>query len=172
MTNPHPGRRNLRHLAFSIVFIAAGVALAPLTSFPVGFAKVNPTQAFLNVLAGVTVGPLWGGFVAYAVGQTRLLLGLGTVFAFPGGMVGAILAGIAWRWTRNLWLTALAEVVGTGLIGTALSAWLVAPLVQSKATFWVLLPGFGLSTVAGAALALMVIGTLKRAGVWTEEGHR
>ena len=102
----------------------------------------------------------------------NLRLGLGTVFAFPGGMVGAVLAGVTWKLTKNLFLTALAEVVGTGLIGTALSAWLVAPLVQSKATFWALLPGFGLSTLAGAILALVVIGTLQRAGVWARDGHR
>jgi energy-coupling factor transport system ATP-binding protein len=147
------------------VFIAAGVALAPFTSFPVGAAKVNPTQAFLNVLAAVTIGPLWGGFMAYAVGQARLVLGLGTVFAFPGGVIGAVLAGVTWKVTGNLVLTALAEVLGTGLLAPAVGGWLLAPLVQSKATFWALAPGFSLSTVAGAALALAVVGILKKAGV-------
>jgi len=165
------GRERLRKLAFTIVFIAAGVALAPLTSFPIGFAKVNPTQAFLNVLAAATVGPLWGGFMAFAVGQARLVLGLGTVFAFPGGMIGAILSGITWRLTGNLVLTALAEIIGTGLLGTALSAYLVAPLIQSKATFLALLPGFALSTLSGALLALAVVATLQRAGVWRERGR-
>lgn len=158
-------RERLRQLAFTIVFISVGLALAPFTSIPVGFAKINPTQQFLNVLAAVTIGPVGGGFVAFAVGELRILWGLGTVFAFPGGMIGAILSGVTWRLTGNLWLTALAEVLGTGLLGTAFAAFLVAPLIHSPATFWALFPGFGLSTLTGATLAVAVIGILRRAGV-------
>ena len=158
-------RERLRRLAFVIVFIAVGLALAPFTSFPVGFAKVNPTQAFINVLAAVTIGPVGAGFVAFAIGELRVLWGLGTVFAFPGGMIGAILAGITWRLTGSVILTALAEVIGTGLLGTAFSAFLVAPLIHSPATFWALFPGFSLSTLAGSILAVLVVGVLRRAGV-------
>jgi len=131
----------------------------------VGFAKVNPTQAFINVLAAVTIGPVGGGFVALAIGELRLLWGLGTVFAFPGGMIGAVLAGITWRLTGSLLLTALAEVIGTGILATAFSAYLMAPLIHSPATFWALFPGFGLSTLVGSLLAVFVVGLLRRAGV-------
>jgi len=159
------GRDQIRKLAFTIVFIAAGVALAPFTSIPVGFAKINPTQHFLNVLAAVSVGPIWGGFMAYAIGQTRILLGVGTIFAFPGGMIGAILSGITWRLTGNLILTALAEVIGTGVIGSAVCGFIVAPLIASKATFLALFPAFFFSTLAGSILAVVVIGILRKAGV-------
>jgi len=164
-TEPEKRRESLRKLAFTIVFIAVGLALAPFTSFPIGVAKVNPTQAFLNVLGAVALGPVGAGFVAFAVGEIRILWGLGTVFAFPGGMIGAVLAGLTWRWTRNLFLTALAEVFGTGVLAAIVSAFWVAPLAHSQVTFWALFPSFSLSTLIGAALALVVLGVLRRAGV-------
>lgn len=162
------GRRSLLiHVAFTIIFIAVGVALSPFTSIPLGFVKINPTQHFLNVLAAVTTGPLWGGFMAFAVGQCRIVLGVGTLFAFPGGMIGALLSGVTWKLTKNLYLTALGEVVGTGLIGSAVSAYIFAPLVQSKVTFLALFPAFGLSTLAGSLAAIFVLGVLKKSGLWT-----
>lgn len=165
MSQENKRRGFLLRIAFTIVFIAAGVALSPLTSIPIGFVKINPTQHFLNVLAAVTVGPLWGGFMAYAVGQTRILLGLGTLFAFPGGMIGAVVSGLVWRLTGNLYLTAAGEVVGTGLLGSAVSAFVFAPLINSKVTFGVLFPVFGLSTLAGSILAVLTILALRKAGV-------
>lgn len=155
----------LRRLAFAIVLIAVGVALAPFTSIPLGFAKVNPTQAFVNVLAAVAVGPAWGVFVAYGIGQIRLLLGLGTLFAFPGGMIGALLAGLLYLAFRRIPLAALGEVVGTGLVAPAFIGWVMAPAIHSQASFWALLPGFMASTLAGSLLAVAVAYTLRRTGL-------
>ncbi|MEA3407728.1 MAG: energy coupling factor transporter S component ThiW, partial [Chloroflexota bacterium] len=41
---------NTRKIAQAVILVAIGVALSPFTSFPVGIAKVNPTQHFVNVL--------------------------------------------------------------------------------------------------------------------------
>ncbi|HNY22054.1 MAG TPA: energy coupling factor transporter S component ThiW, partial [Treponemataceae bacterium] len=49
----------VRKTAYAIVFIALGVALSPFTSVPIGIAKINPTQHFLNVALATLLGPAW-----------------------------------------------------------------------------------------------------------------
>ena len=44
-----------RKVAYAVVLTAIAVALAPYTSFPIGIARVNPTQHFINVLMGKAI---------------------------------------------------------------------------------------------------------------------
>ncbi|MEJ2041625.1 MAG: energy coupling factor transporter S component ThiW, partial [Desulfosarcinaceae bacterium] len=106
----HPTRR----VAYAVVLVAIGVVLAPYTSFPIGIARINPTQHFINVLGAVLLGPAWAVGIATAIGAIRNVMGVGTLLAFPGGMIGALLAGLAYRYTRRLDLAAAGEIVGTG----------------------------------------------------------
>ena len=46
-----------RFIAQGVVFIALGVALAPFTSFPVGIARINPTQHFI-IAVPIEVEPI------------------------------------------------------------------------------------------------------------------
>ena len=86
-----------RKVAYAVVLVAIGVALAPYTSFPIGIAKVNPTQHFVNVLGAVLLGPWWAMTIAGVIGVIRNVMGVGTLLAFPGGMIGALLAGFLYR---------------------------------------------------------------------------
>src|SRR5919206_4196112 len=106
---------NTRRVAYSVVLAALAVVLSP-GSIPAGIAKLSPTQALINVLAGALVGPWWGLGVALVTSVVRNALGLGTPLAFPGSIFGVVLAGLAYRATRNVYLTALGELVGTGII--------------------------------------------------------
>ena len=81
-----------RTIAQAVILVAIGVALAPLTSFPLGIAKVNPTQHFVNILGAVLLGPWWAVAIAAIIGVIRNAMGVGTLLAFPGGMIGALLA--------------------------------------------------------------------------------
>ena len=98
-----------RKVAYAVVLVAIGVALAPYTSFPIGIAKVNPTQHFINVIGAVVLGPWWAVLVAMVIGIIRNALGVGSLLAFPGGMIGALLAGYMFVWRRldRLGLTGL-----------------------------------------------------------------
>ncbi|PJC74321.1 MAG: energy coupling factor transporter S component ThiW, partial [Syntrophobacterales bacterium CG_4_8_14_3_um_filter_58_8] len=118
-----------RKVAYAVVLAAIGVALAPYTSFPVGIAKVNPTQHFINVLAAVLLGPWWAVVTAAVIAVLRNVLGVGTLLAFPGGMIGALLAGLLYRQTRNIYAGAGGEIVGTGFIAPVVSAFLIAPFL-------------------------------------------
>jgi energy-coupling factor transport system ATP-binding protein len=73
-------------VAYAVVLVAIGVALAPYTSFPIGIAKVNPTQHFVNVLGAVLLGPWWAMTIAGVIGVIRNVMGIGTLLAFPGGI--------------------------------------------------------------------------------------
>jgi len=155
-----------RKAAYAVVLTAIGVALAPYTSFPVLIAKINPTQHFVNVLGAVLLGPWWALLIAAVIGAIRNAMGVGTLLAFPGGMIGAFLAGWFYRWKKNVIHAAIGEVAGTGLIAPVVSALFVAPVLMGKAIpFLALIPSFLASTIVGAILGVLGLRLLKRAGV-------
>ncbi|MBI5016148.1 MAG: energy coupling factor transporter S component ThiW [Deltaproteobacteria bacterium] len=153
-----------RRVAYAVVLAAVGVALAPFTSFPIGIAKVNPTQHFVNVLGAVILGPWWATLVAFVVAILRNALGVGTLLAFPGGMIGAFLAGFAFRATKSPYAAAAGEIAGTGLLAPLVGAALVAPVFMGRSIgFLALLPSFLASTVVGAVLGVLALRLLRRA---------
>jgi energy-coupling factor transport system ATP-binding protein len=155
-----------RKTAYAVVLVAIGVTLAPFTSFPIGIAKVNPTQHFVNVMAAVLLGPWWAALTAMVIWILRNAMGVGTLLAFPGGMIGAFLAGCAFRILRKPWAAAAGEIIGTGGIAPVVSALLVAPFLMGKAIpLLALVPSFACSTVAGALLGLLALRLLRRVGV-------
>lgn len=155
-----------RRTAYAVVLVAMGVALAPYTSIPAGIAKINPTQHFINVVAAVLLGPGWAVTVAGVIAVLRNVMGVGTLLAFPGGMIGALLAGLAYRYGRRLLPTAAGEVVGTGLIAPVVSALFVAPVLMGRTIpLLALVPSFLGSTLAGAVLGVMALRLLDRADI-------
>jgi len=155
-----------RSVAYAVVLVAIGVALAPYTSFPVGIAKINPTQHFVNVVAAVLLGPWWAVVIAGIIGVIRNAMGLGTLLAFPGGMIGAFLAGLFYRYTRKLWWGAAGEVIGTGFLAPVVCALFVAPVLMKKAIpLFALIPSFLGSSIAGAVLGVLAVNLLKRADI-------
>jgi energy-coupling factor transport system ATP-binding protein len=153
-----------RLLAYSVALAALAVALSPL-SIPTGVAKISPSQHFINVIAGALIGPWWGLAVAIVTSLVRNALGLGTALAFPGSIFGVVLAGLAYRYSRNVYLTALGEVIGTGLIGATVGAVLVAPYMMDKEiALTVLILPFLLSAAAGATLGIFGLRILQRLG--------
>jgi energy-coupling factor transport system ATP-binding protein len=154
-----------RTIAQAVILVAIGVALAPFTSFPVGIARVNPTQHFVNLLAAVLLGPWWAIALAAIIGAIRNAMGVGTLLAFPGGMIGALLAGLLYRRTKRVWAAAAGEIVGTGILGALVSGWLVAPfLMGTQMSMLVLLASFLGSTALGTALGWAALKLLERVG--------
>ncbi len=156
---------NTRHVAYAVVLVALGVALAPFTSLPIGIARVNPTQHFVNIVAAVLLGPWWAVGIAAIISVIRNALGVGTVLAFPGSMIGAFLAGYLYRYTRNLYLGALGEIVGTGIIAALVSALLIAPVfMQQETAIAALVASFLGSTILGTVLGILALRLLERTG--------
>ncbi len=159
-------KKNVKRTAYLIVFMALAIALAPFTSIPVGIAKINPTQHFVNVFLAVLVGTWWNVGAATGVSIIRNALGVGTLLAFPGSMIGACFSGLAFRLTGKTWAAAAGEIVGTGLVGPVVGSLLIAPgLMGKEIGIMALLPSFLLSSAAGSLLALAVINALEKARV-------
>ena len=55
----------------------------------------------INVLTAVYLGPRGGELIALVISALRNMLGLGTIFAFPGDIFGALLAGYLYRLFRK-----------------------------------------------------------------------
>jgi energy coupling factor transporter S component ThiW len=170
-------------LVLASCFTALGVVIAPFFHFIFLGTKAFPGQHFINALAGILIGPWWGALVAVFVGVIRNLLGVGTVFAFPGGVPGALIVGFAYKVTRRLrrrslrFSAALLEPVGTVMIGATLSLLLVAPMIgwepllalverlgwwPSLFTLWF---GWAISSVAGSVMGYVALLILEKAGL-------
>ena len=155
-----------RDVAYAVIFVAMAVALSPIF-IPVGIAKCFPAQHMINVIAAVMLGPVYAVGIATAAGIIRNLSGLGTLFAFPGGMIGALLAGLAYRGFKNIYAAGLGEIIGTGLLGALASAWIVAPLFMQKTmALATLIVAFGISTVGGTVIGILALHVLRKAGIW------
>ena len=146
-----------RKLTLAGILVAVAV-LGGLFSFPVLGSRCAPVQHLVNILAAVFLGPLWAVGVAFAASLLRNIAGLGSLMAFPGSMIGALLAGLAYCYTRRLALTCLAEALGTGFLG-ALAAYPVAALLMglNPASYTVYIVPFLLSTGAGSILAYVLL---------------
>src|SRR5512138_3377902 len=120
-----------RQVAYAVILTAIAVALSPF-SIPVGPTKVFPAQHMVNVLGAVMLGPWYAVAIAIAASILRNVMGTGSLFAFPGSMIGAFIAGDVVIATRNIYLAALGEIIGTGIIGALVSAMLVSPVFMGK----------------------------------------
>lgn len=153
----------VKKLAIASLLTAVAV-VGSLISFPVLGSRCSPVQHMVNILCAVFLGPWYGVACAFAASFLRNLLGLGTLLAFPGSMVGALVCGLTYWGTRNLGATCVGEVFGTGILG-GLAAWPIATLIlgQSVAA-WAYMGPFLISTVGGSIIAGAVLFALKRSG--------
>lgn len=156
-----------RKLALSGLLCAVGV-VGSFFSVPVFGSKCAPVQHVVNILCAVLLGPFYGVGVAFATSLIRNLLGLGSLMAFPGSMFGALLCGMTYHKTKNTWLTYLAEVFGTAVLG-GLCAYPVAILFMgvnaADVAFYAYIIPFLISTAAGAVLSALIIEGMKKANI-------
>lgn len=154
-----------RRLAFAGLLTALSVA-GSLIGFPVAGSKCAPVQHMVNVLAAVTLGPWWGVGIAFCASLLRNLMGLGTLLAFPGSMVGAFCCGGVYALSKKPSLTCLAEALGTSVLG-GLAAYPMAKFLMGAepAGLLVYVVPFFISTAAGSILAYGLLKILEKNGV-------
>ncbi|MDF2880700.1 MAG: energy coupling factor transporter component ThiW [Clostridiaceae bacterium] len=150
-----------RKLTFSALLTAIGVIAGNIIFIPVGVSKCFPVQHTINVLSAVILGPYYGVAIAFCISLIRNMVGTGSLLAFPGSMIGALLAGVIFYKTKNVMATAAAEVFGTGILG-GLLAFPISYFVLGKkvaALFYV--APFLISTVGGSIIAYFIIKILE-----------
>lgn len=143
------------------MLVALTVALSGF-AIPIGASKCYPIQHLVNVVCAIFLGPAYGVMAAFCTSLIRNLMGTGSLLAFPGSMVGAFCCGILYEKTKNLPLTYVGEVIGTGVIGGML-CFPVATLVMGKeaALFTYVMPFF-MSTACGTIMAVILVGALSK----------
>ena len=154
-----------RKLALAGVLTALAAA-GSLISFPVAGRQCAPVQHMVNILAAVTMGPGWGVGIAFCASLLRNLLGIGSLMAFPGSMIGAFCCGLVYAKWRKLGVCCLAEALGTGILG-GIAAYPVAEFLMGAgpAGLFVYVVPFLISTTAGSILAYLLITVLEKGGV-------
>nr|WP_272917886.1 MULTISPECIES: energy coupling factor transporter S component ThiW [Halobacillus] len=150
-----------RILTFMAVLVAIGTLGSQFLWFPAGVARAYPVQHAVNVIAAVVLGPLPAVAVAFVIGLLRFLLGLGTVLAFPGGMIGAFSAGVFYKLYARTSSAAAGEVFGTGVIGALAAVPLANWFMGSSAAVFAFLPSFLVSSLSGAVIAVFILSRVK-----------
>ncbi|MBM4332153.1 MAG: energy coupling factor transporter S component ThiW [Deltaproteobacteria bacterium] len=153
----------VRKLVLTALFAALAVLLSGI-HFPVGPTKVFPFQHMVNALAGVIIGPWYGALSALIAGIIRNAIGTGTIFAFPGGIPGAIVVGLMYRWMRKDWV-ALTEPLGTGVIGVLLVVLILSPLMGKEFAFVFFFTAFMASSIPGSIIGYFLLKTLRKTKV-------
>ena len=146
--------------------LCAVAVVGSLFSFPVLGSRCAPVQHTVNILCAVLLGPAYGVGVAFAASLIRNLFGLGSLMAFPGSMFGALLCGLVYWKSKNIFATLLGEVFGTSVLG-GLCAYPVAIFLMGKSAadiaFYAYIIPFLISTAVGAVIATILVYSLKEA---------
>ncbi len=155
---------NVKRMSLIAMLTAVGTVTAHLVSIPVGAARVFPMQHAINVIAAVLLGPVGAGLVAFLISLLRNLTGTGTLLAFPGSIVGALLAGYLYRLTRQDFAAAGGEVIGTGVIGALIAFPMARFFLNREVLAYTFIVPFSLSSLGGAVIGYLVLRALAGAG--------
>ena len=152
----------VKKTATAAMLVALTVAMSGF-SIPIGASRCYPIQHLVNVVCAVFLGPVYGVMAAFCTSFIRNLMGTGSLLAFPGSMVGALLCGLIYQKTGKLLLTYIGEVVGTGLLGGML-CYPVAVLIRgnSEAALFTYVMPFFMSTACGTVMAAILVAALEK----------
>ena len=100
----------IHKLTLAALLVAIGTLSAHLIYIPAGASKCFPVQHAINVLCAVILGPKEAVSVAFVISCLRNMAGTGSLLAFPGSMIGAFLAGLAYRRWHNTGAAMLGEI--------------------------------------------------------------
>lgn len=152
----------VKKTATAAMLVALTVVMSGF-SIPIGASRCYPIQHLVNVVCAVFLGPVYGVMAAFCTSFIRNLMGTGSLLAFPGSMVGALLCGLIYQKTGRLLLTYIGEVVGTGLLGGML-CYPVAVLIMgnSEAALFTYVIPFFMSTACGTVMAAILVAALEK----------
>ncbi|WP_342389130.1 energy coupling factor transporter S component ThiW [Salinicoccus bachuensis] len=153
-----------RKMTITSVLTALNVVLSMFIIIPVGPIRAAPVQHLINVLSVVFTGP-WAIVQAFLSSTIRIMMGTGSPFAYPGSMLGALVAFILYRKFKKLGVSAIGEVLGTGVIGSLATLPLIMILGLERDFFWVLAPAFLVSTMIGSVVSWLLLRQLDEKGI-------
>lgn len=144
---------------FTAMLASMGYVLSTFVSFP----RMAPFQHFINVIAAVFLGPVWGFNCALLTGLMRMLLNGSTILAVIGAVVGAFLSGLLYKIFHKLIWAVIGEVIGTGIISAIISY----PFMRMfyglpKTSIFTYVPFFIPASLVGALLGYSLLKALDK----------
>ena len=146
-----------KKLTISALFIAIGVLAGQMVYIPIGASKCFPIQHTLNVLCAVFLGPWYGVVNAFCISLIRTFMGTGSLMAFPGSMMGALLAGQIYRMTKNNYGAAMGEIFGTSILGGFLAVPIAIFVMGNAVGAFAYVVPFFISTAGGSIIAVLLL---------------
>lgn len=146
-----------KKLTLAAMLAAIGILTGSVIYIPVGAAKCFPVQHAVNVICAVLLGPGYALLTSFCISLTRNLLGTGSLMAFPGSMVGALVAALIYKRTKNTLGAAVGEVFGTGILGALIAAPLSRLFMGSEAGALFYVIPFLLSSFGGAVIGYLIL---------------
>lgn len=156
---------NTKKLTLTAMFIAINVVFSSIIVIPLGPIKAAPVQHLINVLCAVFVGPWFGLAQAIISSVLRLIFGTGSAFAFPGSVIGVLLASGFYYYRKHIFMAAVGEVIGTGIIGSLMCipvAWIIG---LDDFVVKPLMLAFIVSSIIGSVISYIILMILKRKGL-------
>jgi energy coupling factor transporter S component ThiW len=150
-----------RKIVLTALFIAIGYIGGSLIVVPLGFVRAAPFQHFMNILVSFLLGPWYSVVQAFGVSFLRNVTGTGSLLAFPGSMIGALLSGIFYKYFKKFYWLFIGEVIGTGVIGALLSYPIARVVMNQEAALFGFVPAFFMSALVGAMGAMVLVYQLK-----------
>ncbi|MCR2044163.1 energy coupling factor transporter S component ThiW [Anaerosalibacter massiliensis] len=156
------GTKKTKKLTMAGMFTAIGVALGNLIYIPIGASKCFPVQHVINVLSATILGPIYSVGIAFSISLLRNILGTGSLLAFPGSMIGALIAGLFYKYTKNKYISAVGEVFGTGVLGGFLAFPLAKYIMGKEVAVLFFVYPFILSSIGGSVLSLVILNIVEK----------
>lgn len=151
-------KKNTKKMIVTAMMACVAFVLNTFVYFP----AMAPFQHCVNVIAVAFLGPWYGCMAAFLCGVLRMMSGR-TIQAIIGAVFGPIIGGLLYKKTKNIYLLALGEIVGTGVVG-ALAAYPFMRLFYNlEAVEWYYyVPFYTPSAIVGAIMGVIVLLTLKK----------
>lgn len=152
---------HIKKIILTSVFSGISIMLGYF-NIPIGVMKILPFQHMMNAIAGVIIGPFYAAIAATITGIARNMLGTGTIFAFPGGIPGAIIVGLTYKIIKHE-EAALLEPIGT-FIGALISPMVAGIALGKTIDAMTFIIPFLASSIPGSILGYIILKTLKKSG--------
>jgi len=155
-------KMSIRKLTIMSLLVSIAVAGSTFISIPTGIARAYPVQHAINVIGAIILGPIPTVIVALVTAIIRILTGTGSLLAIPGSVIGALCAGLAYKYSRKMWLAGLGEVIGTGLLASLVAVPYAKILIGTSVASLFFMPAFLTSSTIGAILGVAVASNLRK----------